>query len=133
MFDFLPIPTFIFLILLTPSKGSARSSVLCTGYESHIYFKRKTTRIKRLINRSQGYSIWIRSNDVLNSSTSWLITISPNISDSLLFIYLFNMKWWQQVPLSMSMNWFGRCQIGSEVFGLVISSWHIKSSYVVAK
>ena len=31
------------------------------------------------------------------------------------------------------MNQFGRCQIGSEFFGSVISSWHKKSSYILAK
>ena len=37
------------------------------------------------------------------------------------------------VVIRVKMNRFGRCQIGFEVFGSVVFSQHVKSSYVVAK
>jgi hypothetical protein len=37
------------------------------------------------------------------------------------------------VIISVKMNQFGRCRIGSEVFGSSMSSRHIKSSYILSK
>ena len=37
------------------------------------------------------------------------------------------------IIIRVKMNQFGRCRIGSEVFGSVLSLRHIKSSYVLAK
>lgn len=37
------------------------------------------------------------------------------------------------ITIRIKMNRFGRCRIGSEVFGSVMSPRHIKSSYILAK
>lgn len=37
------------------------------------------------------------------------------------------------IVISVKMNKFGRCRIGSEIFGSNMSSRHIKSSYILAK
>ena len=37
------------------------------------------------------------------------------------------------IIIQVKMNRFGRCQIGSEVFGSTLSLRHVKSSYILAK
>ncbi|PKY40161.1 hypothetical protein RhiirA4_453469 [Rhizophagus irregularis] len=37
------------------------------------------------------------------------------------------------IIIHIRMNQFGRCRIGSEIFGSKISSYHVKSSFITAK